>query len=175
MERMTEQELVSIYRATIREVYAFVARRTGGDPRCAEDFVQETYLRALSDWSRRGVPQKPSAWLKTVARNLIVSHYRKIMPSSLDAADMGGPDLRCDLDRMEDRALVYWGLSKLNRRRAELLEAFHFDGLSVRQIADQSGVSERAVEGRLRRAREALKEKIQDLLRGRSYEHNPQS
>ena len=40
---------------------------------------------------------------------------------------------------------------------------FYFEGKSVRQIADARRLSERAVEGRLRRAREKLKRKIERL------------
>lgn len=168
---LTEEELIRVYRRTIRELYGFVCSRTGGDRQLAEDFVQETYMRALAEWRTKGTPQNAAAWLKTVARNLLVSHYRKVRPSSLTEADMGSVDLRLELEKRENSALVYWGLSRLSRRRAELLESFHFDGRSVKQIAREKGISERAVEGRLRRARMALKETIVEVLKGGKYEH----
>jgi DNA-directed RNA polymerase specialized sigma24 family protein len=40
---------------------------------------------------------------------------------------------------------------------AWLIEAFHFDGKALAEIADELGISERAAEGRMRRVREALK------------------
>ncbi|MCZ6745105.1 MAG: sigma factor-like helix-turn-helix DNA-binding protein, partial [Alphaproteobacteria bacterium] len=46
----------------------------------------------------------------------------------------------------------------------ELLEAFHFEGKSVAEIAAEHGVSERAVEGRLRRARAKLRKKLDRIL-----------
>ena len=59
-------------------------------------------------------------------------------------------------DEAENASLVSWGLSRLRRAHAEILEAFYFDGKSVRDIARERSLSERAVEGRLRRARAKL-------------------
>jgi DNA-directed RNA polymerase specialized sigma24 family protein len=46
-----------------------------------------------------------------------------------------------------------------------VLEAFYFDGKTVKEIAAETRASERAVEGRLRRARARLKKKLERLLR----------
>jgi RNA polymerase sigma-70 factor, ECF subfamily len=35
----------------------------------AEDCVQDAFTRALTSWARHGVPERPGAWLTTVARN----------------------------------------------------------------------------------------------------------
>jgi DNA-directed RNA polymerase specialized sigma24 family protein len=55
-------------------------------------------------------------------------------------------------------------MARLRRSHADLLEAFYFDEKSVRQIATERSMSERAVEGRLRRARAVLKKKLQRVL-----------
>jgi DNA-directed RNA polymerase specialized sigma24 family protein len=61
-------------------------------------------------------------------------------------------------------SIVNWGIARLRRAHAELLEDFYFAGKSVRDIARERALSERAVEGRLRRAREKLKKKIDKML-----------
>jgi RNA polymerase sigma-70 factor (ECF subfamily) len=43
----------------------------------AEDVVQDTLLKALSQWKIKGVPDDPSAWLFTVARNKVLDNIRK--------------------------------------------------------------------------------------------------
>ena len=43
----------------------------------AEDIVQETLLKAMHEWSFRGVPDEPAAWLYRVARNLAVDKLRR--------------------------------------------------------------------------------------------------
>ena len=48
------------------------------------------------------------------------------------------------------------GLAQLRRPDAELIAEFHIDGASVRDLAQARACSEKAIEGRLRRARIAL-------------------
>lgn len=41
-----------------------------------EDIVQEALLRAMRTWPHRGIPEKPAAWLHTVARHLMLDHLK---------------------------------------------------------------------------------------------------
>ena len=56
-------------------------------------------------------------------------------------------------------------MARLRRAHADVLEAFYFDGQSVSEIAAARSVSERAIEGRLRRARAKLKKQLDRVLR----------
>lgn len=152
-----DERWIDIYRSTIGPLYAYVSRRVGGARGLAEDVVQETYLRGIQRFGPDGAPAQPIAWLKTVARNLVVSHFRRtrpepIAPTSLDrifeSQDTGTP---------EEVAALYRGLSRIRRAYARLLESFYFDAKSTRAIAEDLDISERAVQGRLRRARAALR------------------
>jgi RNA polymerase sigma factor (sigma-70 family) len=160
---LTEAEILATYHQTIRPLYAYVARRVGGDVGLAEDLVQDTWLRALDAWPARGVPDEPLAWLTRVAHNALVSHFRRSRPISIDPAiiDLEHP---APNDAHQDGAtMVGWGLTRLGRADAALLEAFYFDGQSTRDIAREHALPERAVEGRLRRARAKLKKTLQRL------------
>ena len=150
-------ELIRVYRETVNELYEFVSRRSGGSRELAEDVTQETYLRAATVWPERGLPQCPLAWLQTVARNLLRNHYRRRQPQLLDSTDIDTVLGSAPSDGTEAAAVVCWGLARLNARHARVLEAFYIDDKPVRSIADEFGVTERAIEGRLRRARLALK------------------
>ena len=157
---LENNEILRIYRETIRPLYRYVSLRVGGNAALAEDLVQETWMRALDSWPSRGVPDEPIAWLTRVAHNTMVSHFRRVRPNVVDID-------RVDLERLEAPAFapdspdaaatVSWGLAHLRRGHAEMLEAFYFDGKSVREIARDRNMSERGVEGRLRRARLKLK------------------
>lgn len=160
-----EAGVIQVYRATIRPLYAFVSRRVGGDTGLAEDLVQETWMRALDAWPKNGMPDEPLAWLMRVARNTIVSHFRRARPEPVDPASIDLEIPAISTDRAETTAIVGWGLTQLRRAHADLLEAFYFDGKSVREIARERSLSERAVEGRLRRARARLKKKLERLVR----------
>lgn len=156
-----EEDLIRVYRETIRPLYAFVSRRVGGDAGLAEDLVQDTWMRALDAWPANGMPDDPIAWLIRVARNTIVSHFRKVRPELVDPASFDVEAPRFSTDTADAAAMVGWGLTKLRRAHAELLEAFYFDGRSVRDIARERALSERAVEGRLRRARAKLRKTLE--------------
>ena len=168
---LSELELVLLYRKTIRPLYSFVSRRVGGESALAEDLVQDVWMRALDDWARHGVPVEPLAWLIRVARNTLVSHFRKNRPELVDPASIEMEDARFSPLTSETAAVVGWGLAQLSRSHADLLEAFYFDGHTVQEIARNHSLSERAVEGRLRRAREKLKKKLARLVRPVEMRH----
>jgi RNA polymerase sigma-70 factor (ECF subfamily) len=157
----SEDDIRRIYRATIDDLYRFVARRCDRDRELAEDVTQETWLRAVRAWYADGVPDRPLAWLTTVARNLLSNHFRRRPAEALDdeiaesvaSEEPDGSDARL--------SLVERALRRLPIPQFRLLEAFHFKRQRVAEIAEAQGISERAVEGRLRRARQQLRHHIE--------------
>jgi RNA polymerase sigma-70 factor (ECF subfamily) len=69
--------------------------RLTGDFDAAEDALQEAYARALEAWTRDGVPDRPAAWLNTVARRVAIDRFRRDRTVELSpdrqAADAGDP------------------------------------------------------------------------------------
>jgi RNA polymerase sigma-70 factor (ECF subfamily) len=171
----TDERILAAYRETIDALYGYVSRNCCGDRQLAEDVTQETWLRAVREWRRHGPPDKPLAWLITVARNLLVSHYRRKRPAPLDSVSPADVLAAADSGRAAESAevstVVCHALARMPASQAALLEAFHFEDRRTAQIADAFGLSERAVEGRLRRARERLRRELIALMqveRGRS-------
>jgi RNA polymerase sigma-70 factor (ECF subfamily) len=159
---LQEQQWLQIYRETVRPLYGYMAKRTGGDKALTEDIVQESYLRALDRWAHKTVPDTPLAWLKQVARNILIDHLRRKKWNAKAGPDTqidGGP--RTPADEFESLE-IFLAITSLGPKRARILEAFYYDGLSVREIAREMGVSERAVEGLLRRARQSLRSLFPD-------------
>jgi RNA polymerase sigma-70 factor, ECF subfamily len=165
----TESRIREIYAETIDPLYAYVSRKCGGDRELAEDVTQETWLRAVREWRRSGVPRQPIAWLTVVARNLILNHLRGRARTAITAVPPEELLAAVDDDRVsestEAASLVNEALARLPEEHARLLEAFHFERAKVSQIAHMLGMSERAVEGRLRRARERLRREIEAVLK----------
>jgi RNA polymerase sigma-70 factor, ECF subfamily len=168
-DRITERELERIYDDTIVELYGYVSRRCGGRRELAEDITQEAWLRALRHWRVHGVPDKPLGWLTTVARNLVVSYYRRRETVSLDGVSpaevLAAVDANTVADSEEIATLVSHALASIPPAEAQLLETFHYDRMKMSQIAEVYGISERAVEGRLRRARERLRRALEIALK----------
>jgi RNA polymerase sigma-70 factor (ECF subfamily) len=168
-DRITEAELERIYDDTLAELYGYVSRRCGGQRELAEDVTQETWVRALREWRQRGVPKNPLGWLTTVARNLLVSHFRRRESIPLDAVSpeeiMAAVDANAVTDSAEVATVVSQALARIPEAEARLLETFHYDRLKMSQLAEVYGISERAVEGRLRRARERLRREVEITLK----------
>jgi RNA polymerase sigma-70 factor (ECF subfamily) len=124
-----------------------MARRTGGNQALTEDIVQESYLRALDHWNRKKAPDSPLAWLKRVARNILVDYLRQ--KRWVDEADLDlNPDSgnRTSEDQFRSRE-IYSAISSLGRKKAKILEAFYYDGMSLKEIAKEMAISERAWNG----------------------------
>ena len=156
-----ENEIRRIYDATIDELYGFVSRRCGGDRDLAQDVTQETWLRAVRAWPADGLPENPLAWLTTVARNLLANHFRRRPLEALDDAITESLADNRSEGQEQRRSLVTRALARLPNLQLRLLEAFHFERQRVADIAAAHGLSERAVEGRLRRARKQLRQQIE--------------
>jgi RNA polymerase sigma-70 factor (ECF subfamily) len=162
---LPEEDLILAYRETIRPLYRYVSRRVGGDISLAEDLVQETWMRALDDWPGKRIPDNPLAWLLRVAHNALVSHFRRLRPEQIDTVFLDIEDPKFSTASPDVAAVIGWGMSRLRRPHAEILEAFYFDGQSIEEIAKAREISERAVEGRLRRARAKLKKKLDRIVK----------
>jgi RNA polymerase sigma factor (sigma-70 family) len=150
-----ETRWLALHRELVPDLYRAVSRRVGADRALAEDLVQDTWLRALGAWRCGRVPTDPGAWLRTAAFNLLRNHYRaqrasEVFDDNTVAAAEATPD------GAERAALVQWGLARVRAADAALLTARHCDGQTLAELARTRGLSERAVEGRLRRARSAL-------------------
>ena len=168
-ELVDEADLMRIYWDSVQPLYGYASRRCGGDRELAEDVTQETWLRAIREWRVKGIPAKPLAWLMSVSRNLIIDQLRRREHVSLDA--VAPADVLAAVDEgtvsqsVEIVSLVTAALTRLSRAEAQLLEAFHFERFKVAQLATTYGVSERAIEGRLRRARARLRHQIELTLK----------
>ncbi len=169
-EPVSEAQLRRIYNDTIDTLYGFASRRCGGQRELAEDVTQEAWLRAVREWPRTGLPKVPLAWLSTVVRNLLLNHFRRRESIPLEAMSPAEVLAAVDDDKVADStaiaAAVSRALTRVPAAEATLLEAFHYDRSKVSQLATRYGISERAVEGRLRRARQRLRQELEITLKG---------
>ncbi|MEM6389908.1 MAG: DUF6596 domain-containing protein [Pseudomonadota bacterium] len=81
-----------VARAAYGKLIAMLASRTG-DIVAAEDALADAFVAALKTWPERGIPDKPEAWLLTVAKNRRTDQARRdarlvITDEANDMADM---------------------------------------------------------------------------------------
>jgi RNA polymerase sigma-70 factor (ECF subfamily) len=157
-------------------VWRFLLVRVGGDENLAEELMQEFCLQATRSYRAAGSAKNINAWLFGVARNVLRRHWRTItrrrrnlpqvhLDVGVELADMlESTVLPMDhLERREVREQVLLALTSLSTDDQNLILQHYFDGRSQTDIATQRGISPRAIEGRLYRARQALRERLHHL------------
>jgi RNA polymerase sigma-70 factor (ECF subfamily) len=144
-------------------VMATVTRRLDGDMALAEDAVQDAFLAAAVDWDRRGVPQRPGAWLTTTAwrRALDRLRHERVAaahaPALLAETDTRELDLeRSSLDDDALRMLFTCCHPALAADARMALTLRSVAGLTVPEIARAFLSTDAAMERRLTRARRKI-------------------
>ncbi len=154
-----------------------VARAMGNSPDVAEDIAQETLLEALRHLDRVYSLDHFDAWLKEICRNVCRRHaqargvqqrYLVDMPDwdgEEDLMDVVADDPidaldRTDLAQILDRALGY-----LPAQARAAMELCYVEDLPQREVAAQLGLTIKALESRLIRARRQLRAVLSGALR----------
>lgn len=128
------------------------------DESLAEDFVQEAFCRALGrpDLDRERV----GGWLRTVVTNVATDTWRRDSRSieARGSFEPSGcvPDHAEDVIDLEMARSAAAAAAELPQIQRQVLFAVA-EGESVREIATRLGLSVRAVEGHLRRARQTVR------------------
>lgn len=141
-----------------------VALRLVPDPPLAEDVVQEAMVRAWAEAgrfdARRG---RFTTWLYRIVVNLCIDQRRRARPGPLpddfDQADQAaGADERMEAD--ERHAALAAALRELPARQRAALALVYDEELSGAEAARVLGLSAKAVERLLARARAALRARL---------------
>jgi RNA polymerase sigma factor (sigma-70 family) len=86
----SQGELVRIVREHAGRLATALVRVTG-DFATAQDLVQDAVIAALQQWPNEGVPERPDAWLFTVARNRALDTLRRESNYRLKLAQLRWP------------------------------------------------------------------------------------
>jgi RNA polymerase sigma-70 factor (ECF subfamily) len=140
-----EADWEALYRQELPRIYNFFRYRIG-DPAMAEDLTSITFEKA---WRARHQHRRDlaafSTWLFAIARNVAIDHFRRrrveLPIDGLNEAPAPG-DLEAEtLRRLQFRQLSRL-LAELPDRERELLALKYGSGLTNREIAGLTGVSE---------------------------------
>jgi len=141
-----------------------VASRLASDYLTAEDIVQEAMVRA---WSRSADfdPRRArfTTWLYRIVVNLCIDHRRRVRPEPMpDYLDPPDPAISADerLVRGEQHAVLAQALKNLPVRQRAAMTLVYDEGLSGAETARILGLSTKAVERLLARARATLRERL---------------
>ena len=157
-----------------------VARRFLGNEEDARDAVQETFLsafRAIGDFSGGS---RISTWLHRIVVNAALMKLRRrrrkpeesietLLPRWLEDGHPAQPATEWSaerlLERQEARKLVQTAIERLPESYREILLLRDIEELDTQETAALLGISSNAVKTRLHRARQALREVLDPVLR----------
>ena len=145
-----------------------------GEPQAVDEVMQEVSLAAVRQRSPLADPNKVAPWLYRLAvtqslmyrrkqgrrRKLVDSYARRNQPTEADHRE-GDPLGWLLAD--ERRQLVRTALGRLAKRDAEILMLKYSEDWSYRELAENLGISNSAVQARLHRARERLRNELAAL------------
>lgn len=144
------------YRTTNVRVVHHVYAMTG-DRAEAQDCVQEAYARAWQRWNHLhagGSDANPEAWVRTVARRIAVSRWRRARTAARHLLVHGRE--QSVAAPSEDHQVLVDALRRIPEAQRHAVVLHHLVGLSVEEVARETGAPTGTVKARLHRGRAAL-------------------
>ena len=160
-------QLEQLYRQEAPRLAQVMVRRTG-DPELADDFVQDAFLRIASRTGALSVLDRPQAYLRRIAANLLNDRRRSDARRSarlhVVAEDHVLPaiDPHAQLESRDMLRRVEAAMLRLPNKTREIFMAHRVEGLSYAEIAEQTGLTLSGVEKQMSKALVSL-----DRLMGR--------
>jgi RNA polymerase sigma-70 factor (sigma-E family) len=148
-----EDDFDAFYAATFRRLVGQIYAMTGSLSE-AEDSVQEAFARVWQRWDNVAGHGDPEAWVRTVAFRLSVSAWRKSVNRLTAHRRERGREQVPGMN--PDHLAVVTALRRISADQRMAIVLHHFAGLSVEEVAAETGAKPSAVKARLARGRKAL-------------------
>ncbi|MDX1626187.1 MAG: sigma-70 family RNA polymerase sigma factor [Wenzhouxiangellaceae bacterium] len=152
-----EAAFESLYREQAPLLYPLLWRLAAGDRGLAEDWLQETFVRAWKGLDQLREPAALGGWMKRTALNVALADRRRKRLATVDAAPEATapePPWPC-ADRDLESAIA-----ALPDRARQVLVMFHLADFTHAQIAEAMGIEVGTSKAQLSRARKLLKEML---------------
>ena len=125
----------------------------------AEDVVQNTFMKLLEKEECFADDEQAKFWLIRVAMNECKSLWRTSWRRKVTSME----DLSAEpAFVMPEKSELYYAVRELPVKYRQVVHLYYFEDYSVREIANIMKLSETAVQNRLLRARQKLKEKLKE-------------
>jgi RNA polymerase sigma-70 factor (ECF subfamily) len=143
---------------------AFLERRVGSRD-VAEDILQEAFVRSLDHTQSLRSAESAMAWFYRVLRNAITDHFRRQETQGRALDRLAGEAAAVDdgVDKELEAVVCQCVVSLLDTLKPEYANALRrveVDGVSVRNYAQETGITAGNAGVRLHRAREALRKQL---------------
>jgi RNA polymerase sigma-70 factor (ECF subfamily) len=137
-------ELRELYRRYAPELFGF-ATSALGDRELAEEVVQDVFAqlwRHAQDYDQRRASVR--TWLYAIARNRIIDAHRRAAARPKRAEEDDSLETAAEIDAALEHAVLRWqvttALARLSPAHREVIRLAHYGGLTMREIAERTGV-----------------------------------
>jgi RNA polymerase sigma-70 factor (family 1) len=162
MAGLSQQEFDRIFLDWYAQLRNFIYYKTG-DIQVAEDIVQDTFLKV---WERRESIRTDTvkSLLYTIANNLFlnrIDHEKVLLKFTADYSlneFSSAPDFELEMREFDEK--LQRSLSDLDEKSRVVFLMNRIDDMTYREIAQNLGLSQKAVEKRMGKALAFLKDKL---------------
>ncbi|WP_406845641.1 RNA polymerase sigma factor [Flavobacterium soyae] len=168
---MEESQLLpNLFRTEYRKIVSVLCYLFGIENiEIAEDITSDTFLAATELWSVKGIPENPTAWLYTVAKNKTKNHLKRdILFEQKIAVEVKhnaskAEEIEIDLSNKNifdsQLAMIFTVCNPVNSAEAQIALALNLlCGFGIQEIADGFLTNKEVIYKRINRAKEKLKE-----------------
>ena len=125
----------------------------------AEDAVQNTFLKLLKTDTKFESDEHIRKWLVRSAMNECKNMWKSFWHRNVTSID----DLQSEPEYIEpDKRELFDEVMKLPNKYSTVLHLYYYEGYNCKEIADILDITESSVQTRLMRARNKLKERLQE-------------
>lgn len=131
----------------------------------AEDLAQETFLKAFRYLDSLQDPRKFGPWVRQIAANQALSMLRaranhKLSEEDLDLSTPVRPDQVLEVEQQHER--IWQAIAQLSEANREVILLFYIERNSLQQMASFLDLPLNTVKSRLQRARDALRDQLEE-------------
>jgi len=169
---MEHQELLpNLFRTEYQKIVSVLCSLFGIQHiEIAEDIVSDTFLTASETWSIKGIPENPTAWLYTAAKNKTKNYLKrnnvfetKIATEIKHSTPLNNPEIDIDLSDQNiadsQLAMIFTVCNPCNSEEAQIALALNLlCGFGINEISDAFLSNKEVIYKRINRAKEKLKE-----------------
>ena len=169
-----------LYQQTYQKSY-YVALKYMKQEEEAADVLQDAYIKAFQNLDQLQEPDKFPGWFSRIVASKALDELRKkkaVLFSQMqteDSEEVSMEELLVDervenrpelaMDREETSRLVQEMIAGLSDEQRMCVMMFYIEQMSVKNIAEVTGVSENTVKSRLKYGRKNIEEKVLELER----------
>lgn len=162
-----------LYNGTYNTVYALIKSMIR-DEDTVLDLLQDSYVKAFRNLNQLHEANRFRAWVKTIARNRTMDHFRErktVLFSDMTPLDDDTSEIEIEdtdpqsmpevvIDRQETARLIAEILDALPEDQRGVIAMFYYEQMSVREIANHLGISQNTVLSRLRYGRQKIETNV---------------